>query len=168
MATMVYNCFQKNKAECTHLKKCYTQIDFVFKMTVKNYMFLIEIWTFFLFIYIRSLCLCSSLNLFGRWHLGQEEHSAGNIYPVMQSDQNTFYGDVVLDSFNKASRDGDNILEQIYKKQIFSDFYYEDTQFYEFLVLECCITLDMHFLQSLKCKVFKIKIRKYLLFVYLV
>ena len=31
----------------------------------------------------------------------------------MQSDRNTFYGDVVLDSFNKASRDEDNILDQI-------------------------------------------------------
>ena len=48
------------------------------------------------------------------------------IYTVLQSDRNTFYGDVVLDSFNKASRDEDNISGQIYKKQIFSDFHYED------------------------------------------
>ena len=37
-----------------------------------------------------------------------------NIYSVMQSDGNNFYGDVVSDSFNKTSRDEDNILEQIY------------------------------------------------------
>ena len=32
----------------------------------------------------------------------------------MQSDGNSFCGDVVLDSFNKESRDEDNILDQIY------------------------------------------------------
>ena len=32
---------------------------------------------------------------------------------VMQSDGNSFYGDVVLESFNKTSRDEDNILDQI-------------------------------------------------------
>ena len=41
----------------------------------------------------------------------------------MQSDWKSFWGDVVLDSFNKASRDKDNILDQIYEKQIFSEFY---------------------------------------------
>ena len=30
----------------------------------------------------------------------------------MQSDGNSFCRDVVLDNFNKASRDGDNILDQ--------------------------------------------------------
>ena len=40
-----------------------------------------------------------------------------------------FWEDVVLDSFNNASRDEDNILDQIYKKQICSDFYYEDLKF---------------------------------------
>ena len=48
----------------------------------------------------------------------------------MQSDRNTFYGDVVLDSFNKASRDEDNILDQIYKKKIVSVFCYEDFRSY--------------------------------------
>ena len=33
----------------------------------------------------------------------------------MQSDKNSFCGDVVMDSFNKASRDKENILDQIYK-----------------------------------------------------
>ena len=44
----------------------------------------------------------------------------------MQSDGNSSCGDVVLDSFTKAFRDGDKILEQINKKQIFSDFYDEN------------------------------------------
>ena len=35
----------------------------------------------------------------------------------MQSDGNRFYGDVVLDRFNKASRNEDNILDQIYKSK---------------------------------------------------
>ena len=35
----------------------------------------------------------------------------------MQSDGNSFCGDVVSDSFNKTSRDEDNILEQIYKSK---------------------------------------------------
>ena len=38
----------------------------------------------------------------------------------MQSDRNTFYGDVVLDSFIVASRDEDSILDYIYEMQIFS------------------------------------------------
>ena len=45
----------------------------------------------------------------------------------MQSDRNTFYGDVVLDSFNKVSRDEDSNLDQIYEKQIFYTFYYLST-----------------------------------------
>ena len=36
----------------------------------------------------------------------------------MQSDGNSFYGDVVLDSLNKASRDEDSILDQNYEKQM--------------------------------------------------
>ena len=35
----------------------------------------------------------------------------------MQSDGNSFCGDVVLDSFNKASRDEDKILYQVYKSK---------------------------------------------------
>ena len=36
-------------------------------------------------------------------------------YSVMQSDGNSFYGDVVSDSFNKTSWDEDNIADQIAK-----------------------------------------------------
>ena len=36
----------------------------------------------------------------------------------MQSDGNSFFcGDVVLDSFDKASRDEDKILDQVYKSK---------------------------------------------------
>ena len=44
----------------------------------------------------------------------------------MQSYANSFWADVVLDSFNNVSRDEDNILDQIYIKQICPDFYYDD------------------------------------------
>ena len=39
------------------------------------------------------------------------------MYGVMQSDGNSFCEDVVLDSFNKASRNEDNILDQVYKSK---------------------------------------------------
>ena len=39
------------------------------------------------------------------------------IYSVMYSDRNSFYGDVVSDSFNKTSRDEDKILEQIHQSK---------------------------------------------------
>ena len=42
---------------------------------------------------------------------------------VIQTDGNSFCGVVVLDSFKKASRDEDNILDQIIKC---SDFYYDN------------------------------------------
>ena len=35
----------------------------------------------------------------------------------MQSDGNSFCGDVVLNSFNKSSRDEDNILDQVYQSK---------------------------------------------------
>ena len=39
------------------------------------------------------------------------------IYSVMQSDRNSFRGYVVSDSFNKTSRDEDNISDQIYRSK---------------------------------------------------
>ena len=39
------------------------------------------------------------------------------IYSVMQSDRNSYYGDVVSDSIHKAYKVEDNILEQIYKSK---------------------------------------------------
>ena len=44
----------------------------------------------------------------------------------MQSDGNSLYGDVVVDSFNKAYRGIDRILDQKYETRIFWDHYYED------------------------------------------
>ena len=44
----------------------------------------------------------------------------------MQSDCNSFWCDVVLDSVYMASRDEVIILDQIYDKQIISKFYHND------------------------------------------
>ena len=64
----------------------------------------------------------------------------------MESDGNSSGGDVVLESVNMASRDEDSILYQIYEKQIFSNFSYEELK----------MTREN----------IKIKIRTYLLFIY--
>ena len=45
---------------------------------------------------------------------------------MMQSDGNSFCGDVVLGSFNMSYRDENIILEQKYEKQISWNLYYED------------------------------------------
>ena len=45
------------------------------------------------------------------------------IHSVMQSNENRFEVDVVLASCNKVSRDDENILDQINKKQMCSDIY---------------------------------------------
>ena len=50
-------------------------------------------------------------------------------YSVTQSFANSFWGDVVLDTFSNVSGDEDNILDQIYIKQICSEFYYDDFWF---------------------------------------
>ena len=39
----------------------------------------------------------------------------------MQSYGNSFSGDIVLESFNKASRDEENILDQIYESKCVYD-----------------------------------------------
>ena len=44
----------------------------------------------------------------------------------MQSDGNSFCGDVVLDSFKMVNSDKDCIEDQKYEKRIFWDRYYED------------------------------------------
>ena len=44
----------------------------------------------------------------------------------MQSDVNSFGGDVVYDGFNMAIRDKENILDLHYEEQICSGFYYDD------------------------------------------
>ena len=47
----------------------------------------------------------------------------------MQSDENSFSDDVVLDSFNMIYSDEDNIEDLEYKKRIFGDLYEEDFKF---------------------------------------
>ena len=40
-----------------------------------------------------------------------------------------YYGGDVLESFNKAYREKDIILDEKYEKRIFSDLYFEDFNF---------------------------------------
>ena len=47
-------------------------------------------------------------------------------HSVMKSDGHSYYGDVVLDSFNMIHRDEDSILDQKHEKQIFWNLYYKD------------------------------------------
>ena len=57
-----------------------------------------------------------------------------------------------MDSFNNASRDEDKILDQIYIKQICSDFYYDDFQFslhYTKLYFNIGLALKPNFMSSL-------------------
>ena len=58
-------------------------------------------------------------------------------YSVMQSDGNSSWGDVVLDSFDMAYRDEKSFIDQIYERQICSDFLYDD------LIILWCYT-KMH------------------------
>ena len=62
-----------------------------------------------------------------------EKKSCYILYSVTQSNANSFWGYVVLDTSNNVSRDEDNILDQIYRKQMCSEFYYEDLKFWEWL-----------------------------------
>ena len=104
---------------------------------------------------------------------------------MMESDGNIFCGDVVSYSINKTSRDEDNLLYQIYKSKYVRNIsmmilnlynienaylHYEstNTKFYEFLVVLCCISLTMNFLQSLlEFKIFILKIPKDSFFIFL-
>ena len=49
----------------------------------------------------------------------------------MQSDGNSFVGDVDLDSFNISYRDEDSNLDQKYEKKTFCALYYIDFKFWE-------------------------------------
>ena len=49
----------------------------------------------------------------------------------MQSDENSFCGDVILDSFNMAYMDWDSILDQNFEKQKFIILYLEDSKLKE-------------------------------------
>ena len=79
-------------------------------------------------------------------------------YSVMQSDRNSSCGDVVLDSFNKASRDEDNILDQTYRGKKCSDYLYDDFNFYSHftkMLTNKTVALKPNFMSSLLlCVVF--------------
>ena len=51
------------------------------------------------------------------------------MYNVMQSDWDSVFRDVGLNNVNQNHRDEVNILDQIYNKQICSDFCYDDFNF---------------------------------------
>ena len=68
-----------------------------------------------------------------KWNHIQKHKSFPFLYSVTQSYANSFWGDVVLDSFNNTFRDEDNISDQIYTRQMCSDFYYEALKFWEWL-----------------------------------
>ena len=53
-----------------------------------------------------------------------------SFYTVMQSHGNSFGEDLVLKIVNIASGNEESILDQIYEKQIFSDYYSEDFKQY--------------------------------------
>ena len=61
-------------------------------------------------------------------HLNFVQHPADNT-SLMQSDGNSFIGDVVLETFNMSYRDKDSMLDQKYKKKIFCALYYKDLKF---------------------------------------
>ena len=46
-----------------------------------------------------------------------DKRGGKGFYTVMQSDGNRLYGDVVSESYNKTSRDEDNISDQISKSR---------------------------------------------------
>ena len=61
--------------------------------------------------------------------IGQNDPFLCNFYSMMQSDRNSFCGEIVLDSVNMASKDKDSFSEQIYKRQMCPDLYYDDFKF---------------------------------------
>ena len=56
-------------------------------------------------------------NKINNQNLNLKRNASDNTYSVMQSDGNSFCGDVVSDSFNKRFRDEDKILDQIYQNK---------------------------------------------------
>ena len=56
----------------------------------------------------------------------QNKFSIKSFSNHIQSDGNSFWGDLVLKSFMMAYRDEGSILDQKYEKQLFWDLYYGD------------------------------------------
>ena len=53
---------------------------------------------------------------------------------MMQTDRNSFYGDVALDSVAMTSRDAGTILDHIYEKHTCSNLYFD-------IIRKCMLTL---------------------------
>ena len=65
------------------------------------------------------------------------------VYTVMQSDGNSFSGDVVSNNCNKTSRDEDNILDQIYKSKYVWIFIMMILILYN-IIRKCILTQQWH------------------------
>ena len=61
----------------------------------------------------------------------------------MQSDGDSFCGDVVLDSFNKASRDENNILDKKYKSKYIRIIFMTILILYD-IIRKCILTQQKH------------------------
>ena len=59
----------------------------------------------------------------------EDESEVHTYYSVMQSDGNSFCGDVVLDTFNMVYSNEDSIFDKKYEKRIFGELYYEHFKF---------------------------------------
>ena len=57
----------------------------------------------------------------------------------MQSDGNSFCGDVVSDNFNKASRDEDKIVDQVIKANMFRVFIIMNMMLVLYNIIRKCI-----------------------------
>ena len=69
----------------------------------------------------------------------------------MKSDGNSFNWDVVLDSFDEASRDEENILDQIYKSK-YSNYFLDDfksLKHYTKMLTKTRVALEPNFMNSL-------------------
>ena len=81
------------------------------------------------------------------------------LYGVMQSDRNNFWGDVVLDSVNMVFRCENSILDNIYGKQICSDFHFDNFKMHN--------NIRVALNPTLKTKIFVIIVRINLLSTFL-
>ena len=102
--------------------------SFTFEISPNYYQHLITLIIIAVTLIIGRNTLCLPLYTYRTYFFRSWTHYLFYIQcSVMQSNGNSFCGDVVLDSFNKASFK-DNIFD---KKQICSEFYYEDFKFSE-------------------------------------
>ena len=89
----------------------------------------------------KDLCMSCSIIISSRYVHKNARFGVGK-YSVMQSDGNSFGGDVVSDSFNKTFWDENNILYQIYKNQYFRNMIMMISFLYN-VILKCNLTLQL-------------------------